>query len=300
MHFFMTSYCGYIAFVGRPNVGKSTLLNRLMESKISITSRKPQTTRHRVLGIQTQGDYQFVFVDTPGIHGADKQMLNKLMNKAALEALADVDVVVWMIDATRWTADDELVLNALKKHPQVPCILVVNKVDKIKDKMVLLPKLQEWQAMHSFTAMIPLSAKTGSQVQNLLEVIKPLMPESPHLFYPDQQTDRPVKFQIAEILREKVFRFSGDELPYSTTVEVESMEDEPKMWRIHALIWVDKETHKRMLIGAKGEKMKMMASEARKDMEALLGKKVFLHCFCKVKSGWAEDARFLKEMGLDD
>jgi GTP-binding protein Era len=296
----MKSYCGYIAFVGRPNVGKSTLLNRLMESKISITSSKPQTTRHRVLGIQTQDDYQLVFVDTPGIHSADKQMLNKLMNKAALEALADVDVVVWMIDAMRWTEDDELVLKAIAKHPEVPCILVVNKIDKIKDKALLLPKLQAWQSMLPFKAIIPLSAKTGLQVQNLLNEIKPFIPEGPHLFYPDQQTDRNVKFQISEILREKVFRYSGDELPYSTTVDVESMKDEEKMWRIHALIWVDKESHKRMLIGAKGEKMKQMATDARKDMEALLGKKVFLHCYCKVKSGWAEDIRFLKEMGLDD
>ena len=295
----MTSYCGYIALVGRPNVGKSTLLNRLMSQKISITSRKPQTTRHRILGIQTQDDYQFVFVDTPGVHHGQQQMLNKMMNKTALSTLKDVDLILWVIDATRWTEDDELVCQALKQNP-LPCILVINKIDKIKDKDLLLPKLQQWQQLLPFKAIIPVSAKAGLQVPELLELIKEYMPEGPHLFYPEQQTDRSLSFQIAEILREKVFRYSGDELPYATTVEVESMQDEGKMWRIHALVWVDKESHKRMLIGAKGEKMKKMATDARLDMEKLLGKKVFLHCFCKVKGGWAEDARFLREMGLDE
>jgi GTP-binding protein Era len=295
----MTTYCGYIALVGRPNVGKSTLLNNLMSKKVSITSRKPQTTRHRVLGIQTVENYQYVFVDTPGIHRTQQQTMNQMMNQTALNVLHDVDVIWWLIDASRWTEDDELVLQALK-DVEVPVCLIVNKVDKIKDKETLLPKLQEWQQLRNFFAMIPISAKTGAQVPHLLEVVRPLMPESPHLFYADQTTDRPVQFQISEILREKIFRYSGDELPYATTVEVESMKDEGKMWRIHALIWVDKASHKRMLIGAKGEKMKLMATEARQDMEKILGKKVFLHCFCKVKSGWAEDVRFLREMGLDD
>ena len=295
----MTTYCGYIALVGRPNVGKSTLLNNLMSKKVSITSRKPQTTRHRVLGIQTVENYQYVFVDTPGIHRTQQQTMNQMMNQTALKVLHDVDVIWWLIDASRWTEDDELVLQALK-DVEVPVCLIVNKVDKIKDKETLLPKLQEWQQLRNFFAMIPISAKTGAQVPHLLEVVRPLMPESPHLFYADQTTDRPVQFQISEILREKIFRYSGDELPYATTVEVESMKDEGKMWRIHALIWVDKASHKRMLIGAKGEKMKLMATEARQDMEKILGKKVFLHCFCKVKSGWAEDVRFLREMGLDD
>ncbi|NBX84627.1 MAG: GTPase Era [Gammaproteobacteria bacterium] len=295
----MTTYCGYIALVGRPNVGKSTLLNNLMSKKVSITSRKPQTTRHRVLGIQTIDNYQYVFVDTPGIHRTQQQTMNQMMNQTALNVLHDVDVIWWLIDATRWTEDDELVHQALK-DVEVPVCLIVNKIDKIKDKETLLPKLQEWQQLRNFFAMIPISAKTGAQVSHLLEVVRPLMPDSPHLFYADQTTDRPVQFQISEILREKIFRYSGDELPYATTVEVESMKDEGKMWRIHALIWVDKASHKRMLIGAKGEKMKLMATEARQDMEKILGKKVFLHCFCKVKSGWAEDVRFLREMGLDD
>lgn len=295
----MTTYCGYIALVGRPNVGKSTLLNCLMEKKVSITSRKPQTTRHRVLGIQTVENYQYVFVDTPGIHRTQQQAMNQMMNQTALNVLHDVDVIWWLIDAMRWTEDDELVLQALK-DVDVPVCLVINKIDKIKDKETLLPKLQQWQQLRQFFAMIPISAKSGTQVPHLLEVSRPLMPESPHLFYADQTTDRPIQFQIAEILREKIFRYSGEELPYATTVEVESMKDEEKMWRIHALIWVDKDSHKRMLIGAKGEKMKLMATEARLDMEKILGKKVFLHCFCKVKSGWAEDIRFLREMGLDD
>jgi len=295
----MTSYCGYIALLGRPNVGKSTLLNRLMTTKISITSRKPQTTRHRVLGVLTEGDYQFVFVDTPGVHDPHQKTMNKLMNKAALSTIPDVDVVLWLIDATKWTSDDDLVYEALQKH-QLPCILVINKIDRIKDKETLLPKLAQWSSMLDFKAMIPLSAKTGTQVDALMTVLKPLMPEGPHLFYPDMQTDRPIGFQIAEIVREKIFRYSGDELPYATTVELESMKEEDNIWRIHVLVWVDKESHKRMLIGNKGEKMKLMASEARLDMEELLNKKVFLRCFCKVKSGWSEDIRFLKEQGLDE
>jgi GTP-binding protein Era len=270
-----------------------------MAQKISITSRKPQTTRHRILGIQTQDDYQFVFVDTPGVHHGQQHMLNKMMNKTALATLKDVDLVLWVIDATRWTEDDDLVAQALQEN-SLPCILVINKVDKIKDKDVLLPKLQQWQQLLPFKAMVPVSAKTGLQLEELFDLIKTFIPEGPHLFYPEQQTDRSLAFQIAEILREKVFRYSGDELPYATTVEVESMKDEGNMWRIHALVWVDKESHKRMLIGAKGEKMKKMATDARLDMEKLLGKKVFLHCFCKVKGGWAEDARFLREMGLDE
>ena len=293
-------YCGYIALVGRPNVGKSTLLNKLMQHKISITSNKPQTTRHRVLGIQTAGNYQFVFVDTPGMHKKNKQLLSKLMNKTAEEVLSDVDVIVWIIDANRWTEDDELVQKNIAKIANIPCILVVNKIDKMKNKDQLLPKLQKWQTMLQFQAIIPISAKTGLQINHLMHEIQPLMPQGPHLFYPEQQTDRNIKFQLAELLREKVFRFSGDELPYSTTVDIELLQEEENLWRIHALIWVDKESHKRMLIGSKGEKMKQMATMARKDMEHILGKKVFLHCYCKVKSGWAEDIRFLKEMGLDD
>ncbi len=295
----MTTYCGYIGLVGRPNVGKSTLLNQFMSQKISITSRKPQTTRHRILGIQTFDDYQFVFVDTPGVHHADNQTLNQMMNKTALAVLHDVDVILWLIDATRWTKDDDLVLNALKSV-KVPVFLVVNKVDKINNKEDLLPKLQQWQHLFDFKEIVPISAKTGAQLPVLFDLLKPLMPESPHLFYPEQHTDRPVYFQMAEILREKVFRYAGDEIPYSTIVEIESMKDEGHIWRIHAMIWVDKESHKRMLIGAKGEKMKKMSSEARLDMEKILGKKIFLHCFCKVKSGWSQDVRFLKEMGLDD
>ena len=295
----MTTYCGFIGLVGRPNVGKSTLLNRFMSQKISITSRKPQTTRHRILGIQTVDDYQFVFVDTPGVHHTKNQTMNQMMNKTALTVLRDVDVVLWLIDATRWTNDDELVLKSLA-DVKVPVFLVVNKIDRIKDKDELLPKLQKWQHMYPFKQIIPISAKTGDQLPVLFDLLKPLMPESPHLYYPEMNTDRPIYFQMAEILREKVFRYSGDEIPYSTIVEVESMKEEGNIWRIHALIWVDKESHKRMLIGAKGIKMKQMSTEARQDMEQVLGKKVFLHCFCKVKSGWSQDVRFLREMGLDD
>jgi GTP-binding protein Era len=295
----METYCGYIGLIGRPNVGKSTLLNHLLAKKISITSRKPQTTRHRILGIRHEENYQFVFVDTPGIHQGRSQLLNKMMNQTAKACLTDVDVILWLIDATRWTPDDDLVLKNLKTL-DIPCILVINKVDKLADPSLLLPKMQEWQHLLPFAAMIPVSAKTGKQLPALLDLLKPYLPQSPHFFYPDQVTDRDIKFQLSEILREKVFRFSGEELPYATTVEIEAISEEDKMWRIHALIWVDKESHKRMLIGSKGEKLKLIATEARQNMEKLLDKKVFLQCFCKVKGGWAEDRRFLREMGLDD
>lgn len=295
----MESYCGYIGLIGRPNVGKSTLLNHLLASKISITSRKPQTTRHRILGILTEAAYQMVFVDTPGIHRGRQQLLNKMMNKTAKASIEDVDVVLWLIDATRWTADDDLVLQNLKKT-KLPCILVINKTDKLDNPEDLLPKMEAWQHLLPFAAMIPISAKTGKQLPALIELLKPYLPKSPHLFYQDQQTDRDIKFQLAEIVREKVFRFSGQELPYATTVEIESMVEEEHIWRLHALIWVDKDSHKRMLIGSKGEKLKLIATQARLDMEKLLDKKVFLQCFCKVKGGWAEDRRFLREMGLDE
>lgn len=295
----MTSYCGYIALVGRPNVGKSTLMNRILKQKLSITSKKPQTTRHSILGIETEGDYQYIYVDTPGIHQGNKKMMNRLMNKSALTTLKDVDVVVFVVEGTHWTEEDEYVLKLIKKA-NMPCLLVVNKVDKIADKSVLLPWLETMNQRYEFKAIVPLSAKSGDQVDELIQEIKPYLPEGPHLFGPDQFTDRPIKFLCAELLREKIFRFCGQELPYSTTVDIEAYQDEGQLVRIHALIWVDKENHKRMIIGDKGKKLKEMATSARMDIEKLLGKKVFLQCWCKVKSGWSDDKRILKQMGYDD
>ncbi|KTD11091.1 membrane-associated, 16S rRNA-binding GTPase [Legionella gratiana] len=294
----MTNYCGYIALVGRPNVGKSTLLNCILQQKVSITSRKPQTTRHSILGICTEGDYQFVYVDTPGIHQGTKKAMNRMMNKTAISVLRDVDVIAFLVDGTHWKEEDEYVLS-LVKQAKVPCLLVVNKVDKIDDKSQLLPWMEQMSAKHEFAAIIPISAKTGMQVDELQAKLQTYLPEGPHLFPDDQLTDRPTKFLCAELLREKIFRFCGQELPYSVTVDIESFKDEGALVRIHALILVDKDNHKRMIIGDKGQKLKEMATTARMDMEKLLGKKVFLQCWCKVKSGWSDDERILKQLGYD-
>ncbi|MFC3908442.1 GTPase Era [Legionella dresdenensis] len=295
----MTSYCGYIALVGRPNVGKSTLLNRILQQKLSITSRKPQTTRHSILGIQTIDEYQYVYVDTPGIHQGSKKAINRVMNKTAISVLRDVDVAVFVVDGSRWQDEDEYVLNLIKKA-QIPCILAINKVDKISEKDELLPWIAQISQKHNFEAIIPLSAKTGVQVDNLEQQLKAYLPEGPHLFADDQFTDRPIKFLCAELLREKIFRLCGQEIPYSTTVEIESYKDEGNLVRIHALILVDKLNHKQIVIGNKGQKLKEMATSARLDMEQLLGKKIFLQCWCKVKSGWADDERLLRQLGYDN
>ena len=294
----MTTYCGYIALVGRPNVGKSTLLNRIMQQKVSITSKKPQTTRHSILGICTEENYQFVYVDTPGIHQGSKKTMNRMMNKTAINVLRDVDAVAFVVDGTHWEEEDEYVLRLLK-NVSVPCFLVVNKVDNIADKYKLLPWLETMSHLHNFTAIIPLSAKTGVQVDALQAQLKKVLPEGPHLFDEDQFTDRSMRFLCAELLREKIFRLCGQELPYATTVDIESFKDEGALVRIHALILVDKENHKRMIIGDKGSKLKEMASSARVEMEKLIGKKVFLQCWCKVKSGWSDDERVLKQLGYD-
>jgi len=294
----MTSYCGYVALVGRPNVGKSTLLNRILEQKLCITSRKPQTTRHSILGVHTAGEYQMIYVDTPGIHHGSQKAMNRLMNKSAQSTLRDVDVIVFVVDGTRFDEEDEFVLRMIVQS-ELPCILAVNKMDKISDKAKLLPFLESMDKRHHFAAMIPLSAKTGLQVDVLQEKLKPFMPEGPFLFDEDDFTDRSVKFLCAELMREKIFRLCGQEIPYATAVEVESFKEEEHLIRIHLLILVDKPSHKRILIGDKGQKLKDMASSARMDMESLLGKKVFLRCWCKVKSGWADDDRILKQLGYE-
>lgn len=294
----MTSYCGYIAIVGRPNVGKSTLLNQILQQKVSITSKKPQTTRHRILGLNTEGDYQFVYVDTPGIHQSQKKAMNKMMNKTAMSVLHDVEAIAFVVDSTYFKDEDEYVLSLIKKT-KVPCILVINKIDTVKDKQTLLPWIEEMRVKHDFHAIVPISAKNGSQVDKLQLVLKDLLPESPHYFPDDQFTDRTDRFMCAELLREKVFRLCGQELPYSVNIDIESFKDEEKLIRINALVMVDKESHKRMIIGKNGDKLKEIATLARHDMESLLGKKVFLQCWCKVASGWLDNERMLKQLGYD-
>lgn len=295
----MTTYCGYIALVGRPNVGKSTLLNKILEQKISITSRKPQTTRHSILGVRTDKQYQYVYVDTPGIHQGSKKAMNKLMNKTAIQVLNDVDYIVFVVEGNRFQEEDEYILDLIKKAP-VPTILVINKIDKIMDKDQLLPQIQKLSAMHEFAEIIPLSAKTGKQVSVLHANLQEKLPEGPHLFPEDQNSDRPVRFLCAEIIREKIFRLCDQELPYSTTVDIDLFEESDKLVKIHATILIDKASHKRMIIGDKGSKLKDISTRARHDIEKLLDKKVFLRCWCKVKSGWADSENMLKQLGFDE
>lgn len=294
------TYCGFVAIVGRPNVGKSTLLNKLLGQKVSITSRKPQTTRHRILGIDTQGAYQTVFVDTPGLHIEEKRAINRLMNRAATSSLGDVEMVVFVVDGMQWTDDDEMVLNKLR-NMRCPVVLAVNKVDMIKEKERLLPHL-EWLAQkRDFTEILPLSAQKGTNVDKIRNMARELLPEGLHYFPEDYITDRSSRFMASEIVREKLMRFMGEELPYSVTVEIEQFKvREDGVFHINALILVEREGQKKMVIGNKGDKLKTIGTESRLDMERLFGTKVFLELWVKVKSGWADDERALRSLGYGD
>ncbi|MCD8547247.1 MAG: GTPase Era [Aeromonadaceae bacterium] len=295
-----TSYCGFVAIVGRPNVGKSTLLNKLLGQKVSITSKKPQTTRHRILGIDTQGAWQTIFVDTPGLHIEEKRAINRLMNRAATSSLGDVEMVVFVVEGTRWTADDEMVLNKLKAL-RCPVVLAVNKVDKIEDKASLLPHLQWLGQQMAFAAILPISAKSGTNVETIRELARQRLPEGEHYFPEDYITDRSSRFMAAEIIREKLMRFMGEELPYSVTVEIERFKvEEDGLFHIHGLILVEREGQKKMVIGNKGEKLKQIGTEARLDMERLFDTRVFLELWVKVKSGWADDERALRSLGYGE
>ena len=288
---------GYIAIVGRPNVGKSTLLNRLIGEKISIVSRKAQTTRHRIMGILTRPDAQFVFVDTPGFQTKHTNALNRAMNRGVTQALADVDVVVFVIDADHFDARDKAVIKLLPAER--PVVLAVNKIDQIKDKTKLLPLLAELASQHDFAAIVPVSAAKGNQLDDLLAETRKHLPHSELLFGEDEITDKSERFLAAEYIREKLFRLIGDELPYATTVEIEKFELEGPLRRISAAIVVDRQAHKGIVIGKGGDTLKRIASEARQNMERLFDGKVFLEVFVKVKSGWADDERLLKSLGYE-
>jgi GTP-binding protein Era len=292
--------CGLIAIVGRPNVGKSTLLNSLLGQKISITSRKPQTTRHRILGILTEENNQAVLVDTPGLHSEEKRAINRLMNRAASSSIAEVELVVFLVEGTRWTTDDELVLTKIKRS-DARCILVVNKIDNIQDKDELLPHLKVLGEKHNFTDIVPISAVKGHNVETIRKLCIDSLPEGDFWFPEDYVTDRSGRFMASEIVREKLIRFTGDELPYSTTVEIEQFKvDDKGIIHINALILVERTSQKRMVIGNKGERLKTIGQEARRDMEALFEQKVFLETWVKVKSGWADDERALRSLGYGD
>ena len=288
---------GTIAIIGRPNVGKSTLLNRLVGQKISITSRRPQTTRHRILGIVTQADVQFVFVDTPGIQSQHATTLTRLMTRAAVDSLRQVDAVAVVIEALHFGSDDKKILTLLPKD--APVVLAVSKVDLVKDKARLLPFLQTVSAAFPFRAIVPLSAKTGRQTEELLGELRALLPEGPPLYEADDVTDRSERFLAAELLREKLFRLLGEELPYAAAVEIERFETEGEMRRIAAAILMDRPGHKPIVIGKNGAKLKTIATQARQDMEKLFGGKVFLEVWVKVKPGWMDDRSILKRLGYD-
>ena len=290
-------HSGFIAIVGRPNVGKSTLLNHLIGQKISITSRKAQTTRHRITGILTEDKTQFVFVDTPGFQTQHTNALNRSMNRVVTSSLREVNVVLFVLEARHFDERDQQVMELLPQDR--PVILVINKADLLENKAELLPFIEKISALRHFAAIVPVSARQGKQLDTLLDAIRPYIPEGEHLYAEDEITDRNERFLAAELLREKVFRFTGEELPYSVSVVIEQFKLEGKLRRIHAAILVDKEAHKAMLIGSKGEKLKEIATQARLDMEKLFDGKVFLEVFVKVRSGWADSAQMLKSLGYE-
>ena len=295
----MTAHFGFVAIIGRPNVGKSTLMNHLIGQKISITSRKPQTTRNRIVGIETEGDYQVVYVDTPGLHREEKRAINHLMNRAAESALGDVELIIMVVDPNHWTDDDEMALHRVK-NADVPVVLAINKVDTVADKETLLPLIDKLSKIITFKDIIPVSALRGTNLHILKQIIKDSLPEGDHLFPDDSITDRSSRFLAAEIVREKLMRQMGDELPYSSTVEVEEFKEDNGLLRISAAILVERNGQKKMVVGAGGDRIKKIGTEARKDMEKLFDSKVFLKLFVKVKAGWSDDARALKSLGYGD
>ncbi|MDA0928969.1 MAG: GTPase Era [Proteobacteria bacterium] len=290
------TYCGFVAIVGRPNVGKSTLLNHLLHQKISITSRKPQTTRHRILGIHTDGQHQCIYVDTPGLHGKETGALNRVMNETVLTTLNDVDAVLFVVEQLAFNAGDELVLEHLQKI-SVPVLLVMNKVDLMQDKGRLLPQIEKLSRRFAFAEIVPVSALGGHNLDTLEQLVKKYLPRGPFLFPDDQVTDRSSRFLAAELIREKVTRQLGDELPYEVTVEIEQFKQEGKTLHIHGLILVDKPGQKKILVGKDGERLKQIGSAARVDMETAFASKVMLNLWVKVRSGWADDERALHSLG---
>lgn len=289
--------CGHLAIVGRPNVGKSTLLNRLIGQKISIVSRKAQTTRHRITGVLTRPGQQFIFVDTPGFQTKHKNALNRMMNRGVTQALNDVDVILLVIEAGRFTEEDKRVLSLMPEDKKV--LLVINKIDRLADKKRLLPFIAEVSGAFAFAEIVPVCAASGSGGEALIDAAGRYLPESAPLFDEDDLTDRSERFLAAEFLREKLFRRLGEELPYGMTVEIERFETEGTLRRINAAIIVDRPAHKAIVIGKGGEQLKAIASDARRDLESLFGGKVFLEVWVKVKGGWADDERALKSLGYE-
>lgn len=299
-HSIPDTHCGYVAIVGRPNVGKSTLLNHLVGQKISITSRKPQTTRHRMLGILTRDNSQVIFVDTPGLHLDEKRVINRFMNRAASSSLTDVDLVIFIVDGTVWNDDDALVLERIKAC-KAPVILLVNKVDKIEDKSSLLPHLEWLSKQYDFTSIYPASALKGTNLETLQQQIIEAMPNCEFIYPEDYITDRSMRFLAGEAIREKLIRQLGNELPYSMTVELEKFEtDEKGIIHISAVILVERKGQKSIVIGKGGKRLKQVGQDARLDLEKLFDSKIFLELWVKVKDGWADDEKALRSLGFDE
>jgi GTP-binding protein Era len=291
--------CGYVALIGRPNVGKSTLMNHLLGQKISITSRKPQTTRHQILGIKTTDLGQAIFVDTPGMHDGEQRALNRYLNRTADTSLLGVDLVVWLIDSLEWHEYDDVIVKKLHRAG-VPVILAVNKVDRVKDKQALLPFFAEAGKKYPFVEIIPVSALKGDNLEQLEQILMKRLPSSAFIYPEDQITDRPERFLTAEIIREKLIRRLGQELPHALTVEIERYEEKPAITRIYAIIWVERDTQKNIVIGKQGALLKSIGTDARQDIEVLIGNKVYLQLWVKVKKGWANNERALNSLGFNE
>ncbi|MGD2054951.1 MAG: GTPase Era [Gammaproteobacteria bacterium] len=289
-------HCGFVAIIGRPNVGKSTLLNHILEQKISITSRKPQTTRHQILGVKTSDTSQVIYVDTPGIHNRRSTAINRYMNRAASSVLNDVDLVLFVVQAMQWTEEDEIVLQRLQ-DVTAPVLLVVNKIDKVDDKNELLPYMEKLSAMRQFDSVVPLSALHAENITRLEAEVFERLPENAPFFPDDQITDRNMRFLSAEIIREKLIRELGQELPYTTTVEIDRYEEGEAITRIFATIFVETRGQKAIIIGRKGARLKSIGTKARGDIEKMIDGKVYLELWVKVREGWSNDERALASLG---
>lgn len=288
---------GHVALAGRPNVGKSTLMNRLIGQKLSITSARPQTTRHRILGILSQPDAQLVFIDTPGLQSRYSGRLNRALNRSAADALEGVDAIVLVVEALRLSAEDRAVIARLPEA--TPVVVAINKIDTVSDKSRLLPFIEQLSGLHPFAGIIPVSAQTGQQIPDLIEQVKAILPSGPSLYDESELTDRSERFLAAELLREKVFRLLQEEVPYDTAVEIEQFETAGNLRRIHAAIVVSRPGQKAIVIGRNGEQLKAIATQARHDMEQLFGSKVYLEVWVRVKRGWADDPQWLRRLGYE-
>lgn len=291
--------CGYVAIVGRPNVGKSTLLNYILGQKLSITSKKPQTTRHQLLGIKTSEKEQVLYVDTPGIHGKENKAINRYMNKSAKSIVKDVDVVIFVTDRTDWQDDDEITAESLSNAPG-QIIIAINKIDLLKDKERLLPKLKELSDRFPDAVVIPISAEKGDNLEQLELLVSERLPYGQFLFSDDQLTDRSMRFLVSEIIREKIMRQLGEEVPYAATIQIESFKQERKTTHVDATVFVERDGQKAILIGKQGAKLKRIGTDARHDIESLIDGKVMLRLWVKTRTGWSDDERALKSLGYDD